>query len=378
MRKQVGIGICAALLLLALAAGVKLRIGIGLPVEPEQASLPHASYGERLQTEPRREALDSFIRNRLTGTYGVYTNLQETDHSREAASGHEVLSESAGLLLRYYARSGQRDRYDAEWTLAKRTFELGSGFSYRYSPLHNKRYPLNAAVDDLRIIRSLHEAAEAFPSGPYMEEANAYGDRFIRNNILDGYMYDFYDESVKRTNSFITLAYIDLRTLQLLPLATAKRDTLTANMLRIARGGYISDTFPFYESRYDYESKTYRSDTIQTVESLLTILALAEVGQHEPASIRYVKEQVAAGTLYGQYTREGRPAGTVRSTAIYAIAAMIGSVAHDADLYESSIRRMNEFQITDKNSPLYGGFADARSGQAYSYDNLTALLAYEY
>lgn len=376
MKKLIGIGICAALLLLALAAGVKFRIG--LPAVPEQASLLNGSYGERSQIEHRREALNSFIRNRLTGPYGVYTNLQQTDQSQEVATGREVLSESAGLLLRYYARSGQRDPYDAEWALAKRTFELGTGFSYRYSPLHNKRYPMNAAVDDLRMIRSLHEAAEAFPSGSYMEEANAFGDRFVRNNILDGYMHDFYDESLKRTNSFITLAYIDLRTLQLLPLSTAKRDALTANMLKIAKGGYISDTFPFYTSRYDYESKAYRSDSINTVESLLTILALAEVRQHEPASIRFVKEQVGTGTLYGQYTRAGRPVSLVRSTAIYAIAAMIGSVIQDPDLYEASIRRMNEFQILDGKSPLYGGFADALSGQAYSFDNLMALLAYEY
>lgn len=57
---------------------------------------------------------------------------------------------------------------------------------------------------------------------------------------------------------------------------------------------------------------------------------------------------------------------------------MIGAVLEDGDLYQSSIERMNEFRVTDPVSPLYGGFGDPASGQAYSFDNLMALLAYSY
>ncbi|MNV70556.1 hypothetical protein D3C71_1635280 [compost metagenome] len=57
---------------------------------------------------------------------------------------------------------------------------------------------------------------------------------------------------------------------------------------------------------------------------------------------------------------------------------MIGAEIGDESLYHRSIERMNEFRVTDVGSPLYGGFGDVASGQAYSFDNLMALLAYVY
>jgi hypothetical protein len=102
------------------------------------------------------------------------------------------------------------------------------------------------------------------------------------------------------------------------------------------------------------------------------------MGRQKPASIRFIREQVGAGTLYGQYTRDGKPANDIRSTAIYAITAMIGAVLGDQSLYRTSIERMNEFRIVNTASPLYGGFGDEATGQAYSFDNLMALLAYSY
>jgi hypothetical protein len=255
---------------------------------------------------------------------------------------------------------------------------MDTGFSYRYSPKQQKKYMINAAVDDMRIIRALHEAGRMFKDTKYVTEADTYGSRFYKHNINDEHLYDFYDAAYRTTNAFITLCYIDLKTLQLLPESIKQQQQLAANMLEIIQGGYLSDQFPFYETRYQYKTRSYSSDSINTVESLLTILALAEVKQHNPESIRYLKEQVRAGTLYGQYTKEGKPTNDIRSTAIYAISAMIGSQLGDGPLYEDSIRRMNEFQVRDTASPLNGGFGYGPTLQAYSFDNLMALLAYTY
>lgn len=344
------------------------------PGQPAQRQ----SYGDMLQQKNNREALYKFITGPLSGNNGIYTNLRDVGQSEEAATGHEVLSESAGLMMRYYALTGQRPAFDAEWARAKRTFDLTSGFSYRYSPVQNKRYTLNAAVDDLRIIRALNEAGQLFKDEAYKSEADVYGARFYKHNVKNGFLYDFYDETYRMTNNFITLCYIDLKTLRMLPGSTKEKDELLANMSDIIKNGYISDAFPYYETRYDYGKKAYSSEQINTVESLLTVLALAEVRQHQPATIRYLKEQVSAGTLFGKYTKDGKPATDIRSTAIYAIAAMIGSELGDQQLYADSIRKMNEFQIKDAGSVLNGGFGDPASMQAYSFDNLNALLAYVY
>lgn len=322
--------------------------------------------------------LEQFITSKLTGENGVYTNFIETDQSAEAASGHEVLSESASLRMLAAVRSGQQERLAEQWQLAKQTFDINSGFSYRYSPKQQKLYPLNAAVDDLRMIRALYEAGEKFGDERYTAEADKYGERFYNYNIKDGKLYDFYDMEYSSTNTFVTLCYINLGTLRKLSISSQFSKKLTNDMNVILENGYLSDEFPFYETRFNYETGKYSSENINTVESLLSILALAEVDQQKSTSIDFIKQQVEAGTLYGQYSREGKPLNDIRSTAIYAITAMIGAEIRDESLYHKSIERMNEFRVTDVGSPLYGGFGDVASGQAYSFDNLMALLAYVY
>ncbi|WP_169449389.1 hypothetical protein [Paenibacillus assamensis] len=351
------------------------------PVRPDKPAtvaplLPRENYGDEPETQANEEQLYQFISKQLTGTYGVFTNFHNTTQSAVVATGHEVLSESAGLLMRYYALTGQQEAFDAEWQRAKEIFNLSAGFSYRYSPQQNKRYPLNAAVDDLRIIRALHEAGIAFSDNRYSKEAAQYGERFYEHNSKDGQLYDFYDETYKMTNDFITLCYIDLTSLGLLPISTSQAEALQQNMLDIMRKGYLSEQFPFYETRYSYKTGAYQSEQINTVESLLTILSLVEVKQHNPASITFIKDQVQAGTLFGHYTKEGKAATDIQSTAIYAITAMIGSELGDKDLYKTSIQRMEQYQVRNSGTKLDGGYGDVASQQAYSFDNLMALLAY--
>lgn len=330
--------------------------------------------------EPQKELshLYQFIINKLSGSHGVFTNYQDTDQSAEVATGHEVLSESAGLLLRYYVLTNQQDAFEKEWIRTKQTYDRTNGFSYRYSPKLDKKYSVNAAVDDLRIIRALYEAGSVFKNKHYVADADTYAKRFYKHNVKDNHVYDFYDNQYKITNSFITLCYIDLKTLQLISDSTQVGEKTYINMLDIIHNGYISDRFPFYETRYQYDSGSYNSDHINTVESLLTILALSEVKQQNPSSISYLKEQVKQGKLFGQYTVEGVPTNDIQSTAIYAIAAMIGSELDDRELYEDSIQRMIQYQVQDLSSPLYGGFGDVNTLTAYSFDNLMALLAFVY
>lgn len=374
-KRQILLAGAVLVILGALAAVIRIRW------QPETSAVPLTPpnrYGQELGMSENREALLQFISSQMTGPYGVYTNWQDTDQSRAAATGHEILSESASLMLRSLALSGQPDAFGASWAQAKKTFDREKLFSYRYAPKLGKQYPVNAAVDDLRFVRALYEAGRKFGDDRYTKEADRYGKRLYQYNVKDGYLHEFYDEASGSVNAFITLCYIDLRTLKLLPVGSGDRDALVSRMLNIAKGGYISDVFPFYETRYNYETRKYSSDNINTVESMLTVLELAEVGQEKAASIRFIKDKVREGKLYGQYSRDGAALNDVRSTAIYAIAAMIGSELADRELYEAAVGRMNELRVKAPDSPFYGGFGDDASRMAYSFDNLMALLAYSY
>ncbi|MCM3042459.1 hypothetical protein M3201_22645 [Paenibacillus motobuensis] len=369
------ISVIVLLSMLTACGNMPLQQGQTGPMERTQPErLPmDAAYKERVKLY--RERTEHFVLSELYGPDGVYTNYLDTNEADTAASGHEVLSESAGLMMRYYVLMDRKADFQAEWERAKRVFELPSGFSYRYSPKQGEKYTINAAVDDLRIIRALYEAGERF-APEYTELANTYGKLFYRFNIKDNRLYDFYDEKYKVNNNFITLCYIDLKTLQRLPIPTEQRAVLIQSMQTILENGYLSDAFPFYETRYEYDTESYHSEGINTIESLLTILSLAEAGLERPESIAYLKEQVNSGALYGQYDQQGKPLNQIQSTAIYAITAMIGSVVGDGELYRDSIKLMEKYQVQDKTSPLYGGFGDTGTKQAYSFDNLMALLAY--
>jgi len=337
---------------------------------------PHSNAA--LKSDQQEQALAAFIASQMTGPKGIYTNLKDTDQSEAAATGHEYLSESASLMMRYAVLSRNKELFTTQWRNAKETFNMAEGFSYRYSPKLDKLYPVTAAIDDLRLIRSLYEAGDAFKEPAYIREADQYGARFYKNHVKNGFLYDFYDENYKTNNSFITLCYINLKTLGKLSIDDEWSGELQHNMQGVIEKGYLSDAFPFYETRFTYDTQKYSSENINTVESLLTILSLAEVGMAKASSIDYIEQQVEEGKLYGQYTRDGVPTTDIRSTAIYAITAMIGSEIGDEALYLKSIARMNEFRVQDKNSTLYGGFGDVSSKQAYSFDNLMALLAYRY
>ncbi|MDF2937851.1 MAG: hypothetical protein K0Q90_3224 [Paenibacillaceae bacterium] len=341
--------------------------------------IPEASYGQiQASNRDREQQLYSFIMGKMSGADGVWTNYIDTAQNKEQATGHEILSESASLLLRYQALAGNREEFAAGWDQAKRVFDRERLFSYRYSPKLAKQYPLNAAVDDLRMIRSLIEAGEAFGEKEYTAAADKYALRFAKYNIRDGKVRDFYDETYNAVTPFITLCYIDLKMLGMLPLPVKEHMAVMDNMQKIVANGYISDLFPFYMTRYNYNSKAYESDSVQTVESLLTILSLAEVDKVSEASLRFIKQEVLQGALYGAYSLAGKPLNDIQSTAIYAIAAMIGSKTGDQELYDAALHRMHAYRVEDPASSLFGSYGDAATGQAYSFDNLMALLAYRY
>ncbi|MBH5317532.1 hypothetical protein I6N90_06840 [Paenibacillus sp. GSMTC-2017] len=339
----------------------------------EHTSPPAVVANPELSKE--EEILLRYLKEEQYGQFGTYTNRLDSDQRNLVTTGHEVLSESAGLMMKYYAAKKNREAFEREWETAKQVFDQETSLSYRYSPKLNKRYPVNAAVDDLRIIRALYDSTEIFEDSRYVDEANKYASTFVDHTIVDDKLYDFYDEKYKTVNAFITLCYIDLATLSKLPLTEHSSMQLQTNMLDIIEAGYLSDKFPFYETRYYYADNRFETAEINMVEAMLTVLHLAEVGNHKEASLLYIKEHVKNGTLFGRYSKEGKPATDIRSTALYAIAAMIGHQVDDEELYKDSISEMKKFQIGDQSSPLYGGFGDPNTGQAYSFDNLMALYA---
>ncbi len=312
--------------------------------------------------------------NLTTDDGGIRTNYLDKAPSEQLATGAQVLSESMGLMMLYAVKTGDQARFESLLGFVKTRLDTGEILAYRYAPVGGA-YHVNALIDDLRIIRALLLANDAF-GGSYEEIALTYAQRLYQTNVKEDRAYDFYDEQYGVTNNAITLCYPDLDTILLLAARDEQWAPVYDEMLALMQGGYLGDGFPMYARSYSYESAAYSGDDIETVQSLLTMLSLSGVKACPQASVDFIKRHVANGTLYGTYTVDGKPVSNTESTAIYAICALIGKSEGDEELYRTSLDQMERFQVLDESSEVYGAFADARTLDLYAFDNLMALLAY--
>ena len=109
----------------------------------------------------------------------------------------------------------------------------------------------------------------------------------------------------------------------------------------------------------------------------MVMLNLAHVGIYSQQSIDWLEERTASGTLYSYYdSQTGATLDTQESSAAYGLAAQIGAALGNEFLTGNALTQLKKHQNSDPLSPLYGGFG--YNNNAYSYDNLQALLGLVY
>ncbi|GGC80034.1 hypothetical protein GCM10011573_07140 [Enterococcus wangshanyuanii] len=344
----------------------------------DEQTFRHKIIKQSSETKERRNNLKFFIDTKMMlPNGGITTNFLENTDSTEVATGHEMLSESSGLYLRNLEMTDTEGRFDTYYKETKKLFYDRVQFSYRVDE-NGKKFPVNASVDDLRIIRALIGASARFGSKDYTKEIDSVAKNFMETSMDHNILIDFYDVDQKKQSDSTSLFYIDLKTMGYL----YKKYDVSADYLQyhysLIENGYLSDAFPFYQTRFNHKTNKYENTgTINVIESLLTILHLGEAGLQKQESIDFIKDQVSKGTLFNSYDLTGVPVDKNQSAAAYALAAVIGAIIHDQELYDSSILILNNFQITDPNSMFYGGFGDSRTKEVFSYNNLMALIAYD-
>ncbi|MHC5216281.1 hypothetical protein ACYSNR_06415 [Enterococcus sp. LJL128] len=335
---------------------------------------------ERLDedTKNRRSLLKNFIQQKLMPDGQIITNYLPDGAQKNEATGHDLLSESAGIYLLDLAALDTQGRFDVFYKKMKEMFYDGTQFSYRVSE-KGKRYPVNASLDDLRIMRALIIAEAKFGNDAfnYEKEVKAISTHFLKQSTNNGLLIDFYDEENKEKSQDISLFYLDYKTLAYLYQMHGISEDYLQYQVNIAKNGYISDDFPLYHQKYSYKEEEYQDGNgVNIIESLLTIRYLAEIGEVQPTSIAFVKDRVAKGTLFNSYDLNGNAIDKNQSAASYAIAALIGYFVDDQELYTQAIEILKNFQTMDPTSILYGGFGDTITKEVYSFNNLMALLAY--
>jgi len=321
-----------------------------------------------------------FVRRHMSSqSGGVFTNYLDTQEVKDHATGHEVLSESMGLLMLYAVQENDKDLFDQQFTLTIRALlEPTYLVKWRIKDSDRNLSMSSASIDDLRIARALILAKELWGDEKYSVFLDKISEDMLQLNLSSGQLTNYYNHETEETGTIIDLSYLDLRTMAILSKTDSKWVRPLGHGLTTIKGGYISDTFPLYHRSYDVENEAYiKVNTINIIDSLTTMLHLSEVGELEQNSVDWLyKQLIEVGHIYIQYDVNGKQTSQLESTAAYALVARLAKAVGDQQLYKLAIAKMSLYQIKDKSSVLYGAFGDDQTLQVFSYDNLQALLAY--
>lgn len=365
MKRAVLSGVCLCVAFAVCLSGCSAKTAAKAP--ENRKPLP-------VQTDSAEASCLSFVEREMMSDGGVFTNNHAGASNGNFASGHEVLSESEGLMLNYYALAGKRTDYDGILDFIKNKLDTGTIISYRLRE-NGGRYPVNAAVDDLRILRGLSEGSEAFSEPEYSGLCRQYTGRLYKTNVKNNLLLDCYDENQKSAGSLCTLCYTDLKTINMLGKNDKRWIKVEKRMSAIVQGGYLGNEFPLFRMQYLPDSDSYSSGNIQMTEALITALHLSEVGKCPHETLDWLTKELSVAAIYAEYTDKGQTVTKVESTSIYALCVLLGISENKPELVKAAYSKLCSFQITDKNSDLYGAFADVNTGKAYSFDNLMALNA---
>ena len=322
------------------------------------------------------EILNKFINEKLMDEYGgIYTNYNNISTEGDLTKGHDILSESQGMMLNYCLYKNDQEKFNDSFKYIKENMFLKNGLiSWRIE--NNKSSDVSATIDDLRIARALIIGAEEFDNLKYRYYGIKISNGIYKNLIQENRLIDFHDGYGK--SNVTTLCYLDLYALKLFSLFDDKWNDVYTKSLEIINNGYISDELPLYRKYYDGNIEIFdNEENIDTLLSILVILNKAEVNEDISKSVDWIKERLRyIGYISTSYNINTLDESKIESTSIYANIAQIAKVINDEELYNMAINKMKNFQVINEKSNIYGSFGNEKTEDVYSYDNLNALLAF--
>lgn len=330
----------------------------------------------REEVSKEENILNEFISKKLMSELGgIYTNYNNISTEGDLTKGHDILSESQGLILNYYLYKNNKDEFYDSFKYIKENMFLKNGLiSWRIE--NNKSSEVSATIDDLRIARALIIGAEEFDNLKYRYYGIKISNGIYKNLIQENRLIDFHDGYGK--SNVTTLCYLDLYALKLFSLFDDKWNDVYNKSIQIINEGYISDKLPLYRKYYDGNVESFdNEENIDTLLSILVILNKAEANEDISKSVVWIKERLKyIGYISTSYNVNTMDESRIESTSIYANIAQIAKVINDEELYDMAINKMKNFQVINEKSNIYGAFGNEQTEDVYSYDNLNALLAF--
>ena len=364
-----GVGFSILLILLMIA---RVSIPYIFPIYDE------FTYNNNNKVSEREEILFDFIDKKLTnnddGIKTYYTNVNsEQDINKE----NSVSSQSEGMMLLYYLERNDKKSFDRTLKYIEKNMFLSSNL-VSSKVKEGEKDKISKSVDNLRIVNALLLASQRWGGLKYRQVAINIEKAIDKNLLYDGALVDSSDGQSK--DYMITLSYLDLQTMKRLSYIDFNWKKIYTQSLRLLDNGYISAEVPLYKNKYNMKTEEYDTEDIDMVSSLRCILNKAEVSKDVSESINWITEKFKKdGAIYSKYNfNTGNKVSDEESVSIYALLVQIAKKTGNDDLYNMSLKKLKKLQVMDKNSNMYGGYEDLKTLDAYSIDNLNALLAYRY
>ncbi|CAH2214651.1 glycosyl hydrolase family 8 [Tepidibacter aestuarii] len=319
-----------------------------------------------------------FILNNMSNSkLGIYTNyLDSKEINIDKATGKDILSESQGLLLLYLLNKDDKHNFDKALKFTIKNLSLkNSTFAWRIRE-HEFEDNANCLIDDFRILKALILADEKWDDKDYSKKIKKISDGLLKYNTKDDICFDFYDIKNKITSKYTTISYIDLYTLKNLSLLDSRWKNIYESSKNIVLNSKIPNT-SLYRYRYDIENKKYVDQkNIDLTQNLYTLIHLAEVDLISSKDIDWIyKEFKKDNKLYSQYSLDLNPASHIESTAIYSLASRLFYLVDEPKKSQELLNKCTAFQVSRKDSTLYGSFGNEQTKEVYSFDNLQYLLS---
>lgn len=314
-------------------------------------------------------------RHFMDSSGGIYTNLRPDRLKKEhTATGHQMLSESTALLLDYAVRTDDRALFDNQLHFLDEYLLDRGRIRWVWDPGMKPR--VNSTIDDLLIIRALAQASEHWSSKAYARRSAQLAEQLLEHANAGGWLADFYDWQSGARAPTVTASYLDLATMRLLAEDSTEWKKLYGQSRELLRSASMGNGL-FYKT-YSIIGKTWlREPTYNAIDFLYTALHLAEDKQDVGRTLAWLDTRWKAdGRLVSDYTAEGLPASQIESPAVYALAyRLLRAVEDPSPLAEQLYRRMLEWSVQDPGSPYDAGFVTLETKEAFSFDQLQALLA---
>lgn len=325
-------------------------------------------------TEGSGKVTGDFVRNHLMDDRGGVHTIY--DPEADSAIKSDVLSETQGVMLEYALLRKDQQLFEKILSYINGVMRVNGITSWNVS--NDKPSEVNSLLDDFRILGALLSANDLW--GGYDQLITSYSDEIAKYGIHNRNYVDFYDSGYKKYADRFTLCYGDLPVMSRLAVLDERFTQPYESAKKLILGGKISEGFPLYYSWYDYNKNSYVSDDLNTAEAMVTLIHLAEAGLLGDDTMAWLKTQMDAGGVKARYKTDGTVVEGYNydSTAVYALIAMIGEIEGDKKLQGKALKKMEKMRIMDTAYPYYGAFGLEDGSGITSFDQVMAMLAYEY